>query len=127
MNWVHLYNNLFVDVNHVFKYIVLDEIHTYNGNKALNIKYLLHRLRYRFKEDKIVQIGCSATLDRNSFGEKTGGYITGKKEVDEFIKSLTKQKWCEFVFPINDKLNLEDIETEIRDKMYKRNSETERR
>ena len=46
-------------------------------------------------------------------------------EVDKFIKNLTKQKWqkwCEFVFPINDKLNLEDMETEIRDKMYKRNS-----
>lgn len=44
-------------------------------------------------------------------------------EVDEFIQNLTKQKWCEFVFPINDKLNLEDMETEIRDKMYKRNKE----
>ena len=59
--------------------------------------------------------------------EKKHIVATEKKEiaeVDEFIKNLTKQKWCEFVFPINDKLNLKDMETEIRDKMYKRNSET---
>lgn len=29
------YDNLFSDVNNVFKYIVLDEIHVYNGNKWL--------------------------------------------------------------------------------------------
>ena len=62
--------------------------------------------------------------------EKKHIVATEKKEiaeVDKFIKKLTEQKWCEFVFPINNKLNLEDMETEIRDKMYKRNSETERR
>ena len=58
--------------------------------------------------------------------EKKHIVATEKKEiaeVDEFIKNLTKQKWCEFVFPINNKLNLKDMETEIRDKMYKRNKE----
>ena len=112
-----LYNNLFVDVNHVFKYIVLDEIHIYNGNKALNIKYLLHRLRYRFKEDKIVQIGCSATLDRNSFGEKTGGYITGKKEVDEFIKKMFDVKEGQYKY-IQPTFSREDIIADVNDDKY---------
>lgn len=113
------YDNLFSDVNNVFKYIVLDEIHVYNGNKALNIKYLLHRLRYRFSSNNnIVQIGCSATLDRNSEGEKTGGYITGKKEIDEFIQNMfnVKEKEYEYIQPTFSKK--EPVFMNIKDKEY---------
>ena len=113
------YDNLFDDVNNVFKYIVLDEIHVYNGNKALNIKYLLHRLRYRFSSNNnIVQIGCSATLDRNSEGEKTGGYITGKKGIDEFIQNMfdVKEKEYEYIQPTFSKK--EPLFMNIKDKEY---------
>lgn len=79
------FHSLFYSSENVFKYIVLDEIHTYNGNKALHIKYLLHRLRERIGTD-VIQIACSATLSRNKSGERTDGYMCG--EVDEFIKNM---------------------------------------
>ena len=44
-------------------------------------------------------------------------------EINDFIKNLTKQKWCEFTLPIDNELNLENMKKEIHDKMFKENSE----
>ncbi|MDZ5044210.1 DEAD/DEAH box helicase, partial [Clostridium perfringens] len=54
------------------KYVVLDEIHTYNGNKALHLKFLLNRLR-NFIDNDVIQIGSSATLSRKKNKKKTDG------------------------------------------------------
>ena len=44
-------------------------------------------------------------------------------EINDFIKNLTKQKWCEFTLPNDNELNLENMKKEIHDKMFKENSE----
>ena len=43
------------------RYLVLDEIHTYRGNKATHLKYLLARLK-ALVNGPLVQIATSATL-----------------------------------------------------------------
>lgn len=98
------YSQIFESLDKVFKYIVLDEIHTYNGNKALHIKFLLDRLRY-YVDTKVVQIGCSATLSRNKDGVKTDGYISG--EIDEFITNMFSLKikdQYEYIEPIYEEI-----------------------
>lgn len=67
------------------KYVVLDEIHTYNGNKALHLKFLLNRLR-NFIDNDVIQIGSSATLSRKKNKEKTDGYISG--DISKFICNM---------------------------------------
>lgn len=76
---------MFLESKNTLKYVVLDEIHTYRGNKGAHIKFLLHRLR-AVLQNKVVQIGCSATLSRGKKGEKQDGYIYGN--IDNFIKSM---------------------------------------
>ena len=111
------YIPLFNSSDNVFKYIVLDEIHTYKGNKALDIKYLLHRTRAKFNTN-IVQIGCSATLDRTNEGEATGGYIVGSKEVNTFIQNMfdLKEGEYEYVEPIF--MSLEELNYKNDDAEY---------
>jgi len=71
---------------HTLKYVVLDELHTYRGTKGAHIKYLLLRLREQARRD-LVQIGCSATLSRNTEGEHQEGYI-GIDNIDTYINTL---------------------------------------
>ncbi|MEA3338864.1 MAG: DEAD/DEAH box helicase, partial [Chloroflexota bacterium] len=52
---------IFESSRNTLKYIVLDEIHIYRGNKATHLKYLLARLKSRLS-GQIVQVGTSATL-----------------------------------------------------------------
>jgi len=68
------------------KYVVLDEIHTYRGNKATHVKYLLARLKANLKRH-LVQVGTSATLRR---GNVTDGYLKAEtdEQIDAFIKPL---------------------------------------
>lgn len=49
-----------------WKFIVIDEIHVYNGAKGAEIGYLLRRLKNRAFEDKLICIGASATLGKNN-------------------------------------------------------------
>ena len=109
------YSHIFESLDKVFKYIVLDEIHTYNGNKALHIKFLLDRLRY-YVNTKVVQIGSSATLSRNKDGVKTDGYISG--EIDEFITnmfSLTTKEEYKYIEPIYEEI---ENDNNIKDEDY---------
>lgn len=82
------------------KYMVLDEIHIYRGTKGLNIKYLLNRLKKKVS-GKLVQIGCSATLNRSKSGKNIEGYISG--EIEEFIKtifSISPNEKYQYIEPI---------------------------
>jgi len=66
------------------RYIVLDEIHTYRGNKASHLKYLLARLKARLT-GPVVQVGTSATLQTDPLG----GYLhSDDKRLDSFVKPL---------------------------------------
>lgn len=86
---------IFAASRSTLKYIVLDEIHTYRGNKATHLKYLLARLKARFSGD-IVQIGTSATLNTQT----TQGYLEGtEKQLDNFIKPLLNVEAYRFIQP----------------------------
>jgi ATP-dependent helicase YprA (DUF1998 family) len=78
------------------RYIVLDEIHTYRGNKATHLKYLLNRLRARLS-GPIVQIGTSATLQKR---DQLEGYLADDRgRRDAFIRPLLGVEEYEFVEP----------------------------
>ncbi len=77
------------------RYVVLDEIHVYRGNKATHLKYLLARLRARF-EGPIVQIGTSATLQKPRAGKQSR---EDRRQRDAFIKPLLDVDEYVFVEP----------------------------
>ena len=81
------YNPIFNDSEYL-KYVVLDEIHVYRGNKGLHIKYLLHRLK-SIIQNKIVQIGCSATLSRDN---EENLYKNTSNGIDNFVKTIFNVK-----------------------------------
>lgn len=78
------------------RYIVLDEIHTYRGNKAAHLKYLLHRLKARLS-GPVVQIGTSATLQKR---DQLEGYLADDRaRRDAFIRPLLGVEEYTFVEP----------------------------
>jgi len=68
----------------LLKYLVIDEVHTYRGNKATHLKYLLTRLKYIIRNE-IVQIASSATLARTS--DEIDAY-SHEEGLDDFIKQF---------------------------------------
>lgn len=72
-------SKLIEDSSNSLKYVVIDEIHTFKGNKASHIRFLLDRLKYEINNE-IVHVGCSATLSSNS-NEDT-------EDANKFIKDL---------------------------------------
>jgi hypothetical protein len=84
-------SNIFEASAGSLRFLVLDEIHTYRGNKATHLKYLLARLRSRFS-GPIVQIGTSATLQ--------SGQIEGYLKADEnglnrfLLPLLDVERYC---------------------------------
>jgi superfamily II DNA/RNA helicase len=85
---------------HTIKYIILDEMHTYNGTKGADIKYLLLRLREWTRQD-VVQIGCSATLShRTSRGQES---ICTDKTINygsSYAKALFSVNQCALIEPV---------------------------
>jgi ATP-dependent helicase YprA (DUF1998 family) len=79
------------------RFLVLDEIHTFRGNKATHIKFLLRRLRYHIN-DNIVYVGCSATLESQKY-EKDTYYEAKFEDVNNFIKPLFDIDNFEFIRP----------------------------
>lgn len=70
-----------------WKFIVLDEAHTYNGAKGTEISMLLQRLKQRISErvnNRLICIATSATL---------GGGIDAKKDVADFASDLFRDKF----------------------------------
>lgn len=84
---------IFTASRDALKYIVLDEIHTYRGNKATHLKYLLARLKARLT-GPVVQIGTSATLQT----DLTKGYLHSDADrLDSLIKPLLGVEGYSFV------------------------------
>ena len=84
------------------RYVVLDEIHTYRGNKAVHLKYLLKRLCQASKST-FLPIGASATL------QSSGGYLAGEDdEIKRFVRgifSLDGDGCITLVTPVQEKYN----------------------
>jgi ATP-dependent helicase YprA (DUF1998 family) len=76
------------------RYIVLDEIHTYRGNRAAHIKYLLRRLKARLI-GSVVQIGTSATLKNEEHDRRRVGSV--QQDLDDFVKTLLDVESYAFV------------------------------
>ena len=84
---------IFATSRDTLKYVVLDEIHTYRGNKATHLKYLLARLKARLT-GSVVQIGTSATLQ----ADPTRGYLHSDDDrLNRFIKPLLDVEEYSFV------------------------------
>ena len=99
----------FIDTGdeHSFKFVILDEAHTYSGAQGTEVAYLLKRLRYRVgkKAEDVRFVATSATLGGEDSTDKAvkfarrlfGAYfsedciITGKKETpsENFTGSAT--------------------------------------
>lgn len=65
----------------LLKFIVLDELHTYDGAKGSDVANLLRRLKLKLKlpKDQIVPVGTSATM---------GGGDQGKLELVDFFSKV---------------------------------------
>jgi len=89
--------DIFTRSKQSLKYIVIDEIHTYRGNKATHLKFLLARLKANLEHEP-VQIATSATLRRGKSGD---GYLKAetKKQVNEFIEPLLNISDYELIEP----------------------------
>lgn len=78
------------------RFLVLDEIHTYRGNRATHIKYLLARLK-SLVDGPITQVGTSATLRSQAYE----GYLQGdsSERLDRFICPLLDVEDYAFIEP----------------------------
>lgn len=59
--------------NHL-RFVVLDEVHSYKGNRATHLRFLLRRLKNAVPKP-IVQICCSATLDSGNSDRAVNRFI----------------------------------------------------
>lgn len=95
-------NKIFTEAANSMKFLVIDEIHTFKGSKAVHLKFLLRRLKYNFT-NKLVHIGTSATIkskDKNI----EGAYLfskDGNETLHEFVTSLfdIKEEEYELIEP----------------------------
>lgn len=67
------------------RFLVLDELHTYRGRQGADVALLVRRLRERFKAEKLICIGTSATMS------STGTNEDRKKTVAEVASKLFGQ------------------------------------
>ena len=80
------YLPLIANSKDTMKFIVLDEVHTYKGNKGAHLKFLLDRIRYTIRRDDIVNIACSATLAHND--DESTNINSNTSDLDEFLNPL---------------------------------------
>lgn len=72
--------------NSLWKYIVLDEAHSYSGAKGTEISMLLRRVRATLKNDKVRFILTSATLGSEKTNDQVAEFannLTGSEEIVE--------------------------------------------
>lgn len=67
----------------IFKFVIMDELHTYRGARGIDVALLIRRLKRRIRKDKeLVFIGTSATLSKSEREEER------KKEIASFAQDL---------------------------------------
>lgn len=88
--------SIFKHSHQSLRFLVLDEIHTYRGNRATHIKYLLARFKDLFA-GPVVQVGTSATLRSQTYE----GYLQGEnsERLDHFICPLLEVSDYCFIEP----------------------------
>ena len=106
-------NSMILNSHETLRYIIMDEIHTYRGNKGAHIKFLLERLKSLLSPD-VVQIGCSATLNSGSQEIKHDGYIAAEN-IDAFVKKMFDVKVFKYIIP---EYKERDLPCPVSDKEY---------
>lgn len=81
-------HRIFEESSDTLRYIVLDELHTYTGSKATQLKYLLARLR-NYWQNNPMYIGTSATLVGDS---------AGRQRLDTYLSNLLGIEPGEYTF-----------------------------
>ncbi|WP_291319345.1 DEAD/DEAH box helicase, partial [Desulfonatronospira sp.] len=81
---------------HSLKYVVLDELHTYQGSKAAHIMLLLRRLQRRLS-GKALLIGSSATL--SSPGRDSVDGQEREKELHDYVCTIFSVTRCNIITP----------------------------
>lgn len=101
---------IFKSARKSLRFIVLDEIHTYRGNRATHIKYLLARLK-ALVDGPLVQIGTSATLRSQSHE----GYLqaSSSERLNEFTCPLLDVDEYAFIEPEYQPEPAENIESHL--------------
>lgn len=83
------YYPLITNSINTIKFLVLDEVHIYRGNKGAHLKFLLDRVRYTIGKEDLVHIACSATLSHSDESKSTSGYLKGDaSDIDKFLNPL---------------------------------------
>ncbi|MEQ9412807.1 MAG: hypothetical protein RIF39_03200, partial [Cyclobacteriaceae bacterium] len=74
--WKHNYTD-----SNLLKYIVLDELHTYDGAKGSDVANLIRRLKLKLsiENEQLVPVGTSATM---------AGGADGKRELIKFVSQI---------------------------------------
>jgi DEAD/DEAH box helicase domain-containing protein len=71
----------------VFQYLVLDELHTFDGAQGADVACLLRRLRLKL-EREFTCVGTSATVAAATGDDPEGGRGQGQKELANFATTL---------------------------------------
>lgn len=90
------WNSLVESFSSSLKYVVLDELHTYQGSKAAHIMLLLRRLQRRLS-GKALLIGSSATLSRPS--KDSVGDQERHKELHDYVCTIFSVSNCNIIVP----------------------------
>lgn len=91
----------------VLKYLVLDELHTYDGAQGSDVACLLRRLKERLGVQKgtLCAVGTSATVEDTS----KGGGLSSKAALARFASKLFEEEIDTDAIIGEDRLNVEEI------------------
>ena len=118
----------------VLQYLVLDELHTYDGAQGADVACLIRRLKERLnvQKGKLCVVGTSATLeDRKSDSEENDGMESGSERLSKFAGRLFEENIPDEAIIPEDRLrieemvhpNAEDIELPAAEDCYPRDEE----
>ena len=100
----------------ILNYLVLDELHTYDGAQGADVACLLRRLKERLNISKgeLCVIGTSATLDNREPGARLeGGTIDGKETPNDrlarFASTIFEEDIAADAVIVEDRLTVEEI------------------
>lgn len=99
--WRHNFKNA-----DLLRYLVLDELHTYDGAKGSDVGNLIRRLKLKLsiKENKLVPVGTSATI---------AGGLRGKTDLIKFFETVFGIKTNQEAIIEEHRLQTEDFFVEV--------------
>ncbi|MCP4754368.1 MAG: DEAD/DEAH box helicase [Proteobacteria bacterium] len=115
------------NTNGELKYLVLDELHTYDGAQGADVACLIRRLKERLSipQGDLCVVGTSATLDntrleQDSVGTEEAGKAdveeTGQDRLSRFASTLFEEEIPPEAVILEDRLEVDEIvEAEVRD------------